>query len=411
MNPSILFVDDEANVLDGLKRMLYPMRAQWEMSFCRGGHQALKLLETKPFDIMVTDLLMPEMDGGKLLEEVHAKFPETIRIVLSGYSGRPLALKAARHAHQFLPKPTSAESLRQAIDRILSLRAILTNPKVQALIARVDTLPALPEIHRKIMLELQKPNPSINLVGDLIAQDLGLSASIIKLVNSAFFCLRTRVSSPFHAVNLLGLEVLSALVLSIKLFSSFDSSQYPGFNLENLWRHSLNTGLLAKAIAQSEGLSPSEQDDLYIAGILHDVGKLVLLTHGQGIYAEVLMRCREENTAVWQIEQRILDTSHAELGAYLLSMWGLDQEIVQCIHAHHTLANYAGEHNLKVAIVHAANCFDHELTVINASYSQHPLDLATLERFGFSDRLPGWAATCENALREINAHEQEDPDC
>lgn len=410
MKPSILFVDDEANVLDGLKRMLFPMREQWEMTFCLGGRQALKMLDAKPFDILVTDLLMPEMDGGKLLEAVHAKHPETIRIVLSGHSGRPLALKSARFAHQFLPKPTSADDLKLAIIRILSLRAILTNPLVQTLIAKVDTLPALPEIHQKIMKELQEQNPSINRVAELIAQDLGLSASIMKLVNSAFFGLRTRVSSPFHAVNMLGLDVLSALVLSMKLFSNFDSSQCPGFNLDNLWRHSLNTGLLAKTIARSEGLGSHEQDDLYITGILHDVGKLALLSHGQDIYNEVLTICREENASTWVIEQRLLGTSHAELGAYLLSMWGLDLEIVQCIHAHHTLELYSGEHALKAAIVHAANCYDHELTVINATYSPHSLDMAALERLGFSSRLPAWAAACENAFREIHAHEQENPD-
>jgi len=287
---------------------------------------------------------------------------------------------------------------------------VLTNPKVQALIARVDTLPALPEIHRKIMGELQQANPSIHRVAELITQDLGLSASIIKLVNSAFFGLRTRVSSPLHAVNLLGLEVLSALVLSVKLFSSFDQSQYPGFNLDFLWRHSLNTGLFAKAIARAEALPPREQDDIYIAGILHDIGKLALLSHGQGVYSDVLAKCREENTHVWMIEQRLLNTSHAELGAYLLSTWGLDQEIVHCIQAHHTLENYLGGHPLWAAIIHTANCFDHTLTVINASYSRHPLDMEGLTRMGVAGRLPAWSEVCENALREITAHEQENPD-
>ena len=410
MKPSIVFVDDEANVLEGLKRMLYPLREYWDMAFCTGGRQALRILEGKPCDILVTDLLMPEMDGGKLLEEVHARYPNTIRLVLSGHSGRALALKAVLHAHQFLPKPTSAEELKQALERILTLQAVLTNPKVQALIARVDTLPALPEIHRKIMGELQQANPSIHRVAELITQDLGLSASIIKLVNSAFFGLRTRVSSPLHAVNLLGLEVLSALVLSVKLFSSFDQSQYPGFNLDFLWRHSLNTGLFAKAIARAEALPPREQDDIYIAGILHDIGKLALLSHGQGVYSDVLAKCREENTHVWMIEQRLLNTSHAELGAYLLSTWGLDQEIVHCIQAHHTLENYLGGHPLWAAIIHTANCFDHTLTVINASYSRHPLDMEGLTRMGVAGRLPAWSEVCENALREITAHEQENPD-
>jgi putative nucleotidyltransferase with HDIG domain len=409
MKPSLLFVDDDPNILDGLKRMLYPMRSQWEMEFCLSGRQALKLMEKARQDILVTDLVMPEMDGDKLLEVVQARHPETIRIVLSGHAGKPVVFKAACHAHQFLSKPTSADALRQALERVLSLRDVLINPSLLGLIAKVDTLPALPEIYQKIMKELREPNPSIKRVSELITEDLGLSASILKLVNSAFFGLRTRVSSPLHAVNLLGLDVLSALVLNVKLFSSIAQSNCSGVNLEKLWRHCLNTGLLTKAIAHAEGFSSAEQDDLYISGILHDVGKLVLLSYGHDLYKEVLSACRNENTSIWLIENRILNTSHAELGAYLLSIWGFDQEIVSSIHAHHALGQSLGN-PLKASIVHAANCFEHQFNIINAEYGQHSLEVAALENLGYLSRLPAWSEVCEKTLEEMHAHEQENPD-
>ena len=410
MKPSILFVDDEPNILNGLKRMLHSMQDHWDMTFCLTGQQALKELENKHPDIVVTDLLMPQMDGVQLLKEVHARHPEIIRIVLSGHSDKNLALKATLYAHQFLPKPYEAKELQKALKRIFSLRSILTNPEVQAVLSKMGTLPSLPKVHQLIMRELQKENPSVNRVAELIAQDIGLTASIMKLVNSAFFGLRTRVSSPHHAVNLLGLDVISALALSVHFFSSFDSSHYPGFDLDLLWKHSLATGLLSKTVGKIEGLSTQEQDGLYISGILHDIGKLALLSHGQTLYKDVISKCQEDNVSIWRMEQAILGTSHAEVGGYLLSLWGLDEEIIQSVCYHHDLENYVGDWPLTSAMVHAANCFEHELNEINPGYDHNPMDIEVLKKLGLADRLPAWREACEKVLKEVREHGHEDTD-
>ncbi|MFP5222519.1 MAG: response regulator [Acidobacteriota bacterium] len=408
MKPSLVFVDDEPNALNGLKRMLHSMHDEWDMTFCLTARQALKAMDEKHRDILVTDLLMPEMDGVQLLELVHARHPGVIRIVLSGHSDKKLGLKAARFAHQFLPKPYQAEELKRVILRILSLREVLINPDAQTIVARMDTLPTLPRVHQEIMRELQKPEPSINLVSELITQDMGLSASIMKMVNSAFFGLKTKVSSLHHAINLLGLDIISALALSAHMFSSFDPSKIPGFDLDKLWGHSLSTGLLAKAVGRAEGLSTQEQDDLYIAGILHDVGKLAMLHHGQAFYAEVVARCREENSSIWHMERRILKSSHAELGAFMLSLWGLDEKIVLGVFQHHEPCRSGGDCSLIPAALHAANSFEHELNVIHPGYSVHPLDEEGLGRLGLADRIPAWRDACEKALKEVREHGVED---
>lgn len=410
MKPSILFVDDDHNVLDGLRRMLHPMRQQWDMTFHSGARQALAAMESKPPDILVTDLLMPEMDGAKLLEEVHARHPQVIRIVLSGHSGKSLALKASRYAHQFLAKPLHPVDMARTIKRAVALRNVLLNPEVQKLIARLDTLPALPEVHRKIMGELNTPEPSMKRLAELISQDMGLSASMLKLVNSAFFGLRTRVSSPAHAVNLLGLEVISGLVITVQLFSSFDSSKYPGYSLNGLWRHSLSVGLICRAIAQAENLNATRQDDLYVAGILHDVGKLVLLCSAHELYTRTLEVCRADNVAIWMAEKGVLGCTHAELGAYLLSLWGFSDEIIPCIAQHHDLGEYAGDQPLMATIVHAANALDHELSVVNPGYARERWDGDAVERLGFAGRLPVWRDAAVAAMKEAAVHDGQNPD-
>jgi HD-like signal output (HDOD) protein len=410
MKPSIVFVDDESNVLSGLKRMLYPMQDEWDMSFCLTARHALKVMEGKRPDILVTDLVMPDMDGTQLLEQVCAKYPGVIRIVLSGHSDKRLGIKAARFAHQFLPKPFQADELKKAIKRILSLRVVFTSSEVQTMAAKMDTFPSLPKVHQQIMQELQSSNPSINSVADLISQDLGLSASVMKMVNSAFFGLRTKVSSPLHAVNLLGLDIISALALSAHLFTSFDMTQFPGFDLDRLWQHCLATGMFSKSIARAEGLGTRDQDDFYISGILHDIGKLTMLAYGQGFYKNVVAMSQKENISIWRAEQNALGSSHAELGGYLLSLWGMDEEIVLSVYYHHNLEKFAGDAPLAASALHAANCFEHELTEINPGYALHPLDMEAASRLGYAERVPAWKQACENALKEVREHGSEDSD-
>jgi len=111
----IIFVDDEPRVLDGIRRFLYPMRREWDMSFACSGPQALEIMAHDPFDVIVTDVRMPGMDGTELLARVRDLHPGVVRIVLSGHSDRDLTLKAAVSAHKYLSKPCDAQSLKVTI--------------------------------------------------------------------------------------------------------------------------------------------------------------------------------------------------------------------------------------------------------------------------------------------------------
>ena len=403
MKPSVLFVDDEPNVLSGIKRMLYPKRSVWDMTFCGGGREALQKLDETSYDILVTDLLMPEMDGAALLEAVFTRHPSVIRLVLSGQSEKQRIYKVSRYAHQFLAKPLQSEQLAQAIDRMISLRDVITNPDVQQLAASLDRLPALPAVHQRILLELQAPQPSMARLGELITQDMGLSATMLKLVNSSFFGLRSPASSPAFAVNLLGLDVISGLVVSTGLFHSFDPSKFPGYRLDGLWQHSLNTGLVCKAIARFEGLDASKQDDLYVAGILHDIGKLVLLSSAPEVYARTIAACQRDNTAIWRTETAALGCTHAELGAYLLSLWGFSEAVIPWVNAHHMLRAYPGEDSLLAGIVHAGNALEHELNVTHPEYDRQRWNFDAMQGMGLTSRLAAWRDVAETALRPEDA--------
>lgn len=339
---SVLFVDDEPRILQGLRRMLHSMRQQWDMTFVSSGRQGLEVFTQKPVDVVVTDMRMPGMNGVELLTAVQQRYPQTVRIVLSGHPDKDLILKSVSAAHQYLSKPCDAEQLIATVTRSCSLNALLTKETVRQIVARMDSLPSLPSLYTQIMAEVRSSDVSMQKVGRIVARDPAMSAKILQLVNSSFFGLPRRIADPVHAVNLLGLETIKALVLTAEIFSIFDSRNLPAGYIEDLWQHSLCTGDLAVRIAKSESLNKVSQDHSQMAGLLHDVGKLVLAAWLPDDYAAVLKRVADEPRQGYiTIEEIILGVTHAEVGAYLLGLWGLPDPIVDAVLHHHAPAGQA----------------------------------------------------------------------
>ena len=222
----ILFVDDEPMVLDGLRRMLRGMRNEWEMEFATSGHDALKILDGKRFNVIVTDMRMPGMDGCQLLNHVKELHPQVVRIVLSGHSDKDMVLKSIGPVHQFLSKPCDAETIKTTVARVCSMRDIMEDEALIKVVSGVESLPSLPELYSEVVDEVNSAEGSLNRVGEIISRDSGMSAKILQLVNSAFFGLPRHITSPVRAVQLLGLETVKALVLTVKIFSMFSRVRF-----------------------------------------------------------------------------------------------------------------------------------------------------------------------------------------
>ncbi|KHK03802.1 response regulator [Desulfovibrio sp. TomC] len=386
----ILFVDDEPQLLGGLRRMLWDRRGVWEMHFAEGGAAALALLEQTPMDLVVSDVRMPGMDGPEFLEAVRRRWPGTVRMILSGHSDREFVYRSIKPAHQYLSKPCTPQELKATIDRVLGLREIFTDERLRETVARIDSLPVLPAVFAELTEELRSPNTSFKTLGLILDKDIGLAAGLLKLVNSSFFGLPRRVASTEQAVTLLGLETVRTLVLSHSLFSRFDSRRYPNFGLSGLWEHSLGVARLAKNLAVLEGAGKPVEDVCFMAGLVHDAGKLILADLFEAEYSRVLETARTRNITTWQAEMEILGVSHAEIGAYLLGLWGFEESVVLGVARHHQPGLTVPGAPLAVPAVHAANALEHALVVIHLQYAEHPLDTDALTALGLGPRLEAW---------------------
>ena len=402
MKLKILFVDDEPHVLQGLQRMLRGMRHEWEILTAVSGPEALELLSRQPVDVVVTDMRMPGMDGNQLLREVKNRFPEAVRIILSGQSDRELVLKSVRPAHQYLAKPCNDEILKSTIERSCALRDLLADYSLKRLVSRIDSLPSLPALFVEVLRELESPYSSIKKIGEIISQDIGMTAKILQLVNSAFFGFRRHIASPGEAAELLGIETIKALVLSVKIVSQLDHADMGIFAMDRIWAHSLATGVFARTIAAAEKLDPPVIDDAFMAGLLHDAGRLILAANLSHQYKEVLAVARHRDTPILEAERQAFGVTHAEVGAYLFALWGLPFPILEAIAFHHRPGSCPQKELGILTSVHVGNSLEHLLE--NDGDADWQPDREYLAELNILGKLPVWQALCHQAIKEGEGH-------
>jgi HD-like signal output (HDOD) protein/CheY-like chemotaxis protein len=399
----IIFVDDEPRVLDGIRRFLYPMRDEWQLQFAGSGSQALEIMSLNPFDVIVTDVRMPGMDGTELLSQVRKLYPGAVRIILSGQSDRDLTLKAAVSAHQYLSKPCDAESLKLTIMRAVALKATFTDPSLQTLVSGAGTLPSIPSLYVELINRLEDPDGCAQDVANVIAKDTAMTAKILQLSNSAFFGLSRRISDPRDAVLYLGLDTVKALALSVKVFSQFTVRPVSRFSIEDLGKHTMLTGILARKIAIAEGLKKNDVEDSFMAGLLHDIGKLVLVSAAPGKYERAMRFAEANGVHRRDAEQKIFGTTHSEIGTYLLWLWGLPDNVVEAVAYHHTPGSCPARRLGPLTAVHAANVLAHEKDTAAARAPLPVLDTEYLEHLGLAASVPTWRTLIEQAAREQRA--------
>lgn len=403
----ILFVDDEPNVIEGLRRMLRKQRDAWEMEFVTSARAALERMSAEPFHVIVTDLKMPDMNGAELLEQVVEKYPDTVRIVLSGHADEDMTTRAMRVVHQFLSKPTDAETLKAAVLRASSSSGGLNNGRIRAAVARCDTLPTLPTLYVELTKAIESDTSDARQIAAIISRDLAISAKILQLVNSSFFGLGRRVSSIEQTVSLLGVIRIRGLVLTENIVRQFTPPpSLRQFSTGAFWEHAALVAEVARCISRAEGQKEDRPDQAFTAGLLHDIGKLILASQHAQVYAEILDENARTAEPLWKIEMRRLNVTHAEVGAYLLELWALPQRITEAIAMHHEPSRIDYDGLCALTAVHAANVLSYALRAATPAEQETrlaELDRTYLERVRLADHLPQWKKFAEDALARTQA--------
>jgi putative nucleotidyltransferase with HDIG domain len=389
----ILFVDDEPAVLDALRDRLRKQRKEWEMVFARGGDEALAHCEAGAFDVIVSDMRMPGMDGAELLRRVRDRWPTSIRLVLSGHAEREAVIRALPVAHQYVSKPCDTETLRSTIARACTLRDLLADDTLRKIVGGIDKLPSVSSIYLELAATLADDNASITDVVRIVERDPAMCLKLLQIVNSAYFGLARRVTAMRDAISYLGVNLVKALALAADVFARAEAARgvSPAF-LGEVQQHSMRVARLARAIA------PTDKDDAFMAGMLHDVGRLVVALADQASppVAAQDRPARQGDAPVHEAERARFGVSHAEVGAYVLGSWGVPLLIVEAVAGHHDPQRMSTTFDT-VTVLHVADAL---VSGLDGDRSERAsIDEAHLGRLGLLEKVAVWrdraAESCE----------------
>jgi len=398
MKKRILFVDDEPLILQGLQRLLRPMRHEWEMDFAEGGAKAMECGSAVAYDVVVSDMMMPGIDGAQLLKEFQRNSPQTIRLILSGKLEQQYAMKCVGVAHQYLSKPCEPEALKNTLSRVTSLDYVAHNERILKLLPRLERLPSIPALYSEIVQLLNDPEVCMENVGAVIGRDMAITAQILKVVNSSFFGLPRHISDPVEATSYLGVDTVKALVLATNVFSQFEGGTSNTFSVEALAKHSQQVGAAARAIALAERAPRLVVSECLVGGFLHDAGKLVLVANLPDEFQQAAALVAEQDLHPLDAEREVFGATHAEIGGYLLGLWGLPSAVVEAISLHHTPQNCQTHNFSALTAVHVANALVWERTPAACDSQKTAVNIEYLSALGLSERLPDWSCVVDETF-------------
>jgi HD-like signal output (HDOD) protein len=330
---NIVFVDDERELLDGLRARLYKHRSSWNMQFVESGEEALAIFEKEAVDLIVSDVRMPGMDGEQLLAAVKQRWPKTMRIIVSGYSDPVQATRLTSLARQYLAKPCEECQVENVVERCFNLQELLQQESLRNVVGNVAKLPAMPKTYARLQQALAQPSVTAAELADIVISDAAIATKVLQITNSAFFRLRKPMVRIKDAVTYLGFATIRNLVLCAEIFSQWERSpELPGVDPQALQLHAQQSAAACKSLDGGR-ISP---DDAWLAGLLHDIGYWVLIQECPGDMAEAIELSRAQGLPLWKCELQRIGATHAQVGAYLLGLWGLPYPIVEAVALHHT---------------------------------------------------------------------------
>lgn len=398
MKPSILFIDDEPNILQGLQRNLRKMRDEWDMTFVGSGGLALDYIASNPVDLVLTDMRMPVMDGAELLTKVAKSSPRTIRFVLSGQTDQEESIRLVEICHQFLTKPCNIDLFVHRAQRALALRDILPDDDLQSQVTGLTELPSQPAVYDEIVKEFSFSEPSVEKIAALISQDIALTAKLLKIAAWEFFNTGRSTPGLTQAVEILGMKRVEALVRTSGVVKKYEGSDTGGISLEDLWNHGSICAILSQAIAKAEGFDPKTIESTFVAGLVHDIGRLLLAASEPEKYKTVLAGAANPDGKEGSLaEAKAFRATHATIGAYLVGLWGFPEAIIRAVAYHHTPLDCPDQDFGVLTVLHAAEGFSFE-TINSEAEAGSQLDIEYFEALGLTDKLAEWRRIASHVM-------------
>ena len=371
----ILVLSDSRADSEGISPAFADLPFGWKVHFSNSQADALCVLSQVDFDLLFVDLSAGPLAGIQFLGQVWQRHPQIIRFLLGPSYDSDVMLTCVMGGHQFIQKPLSVSSVRASLDRAQMMDRMLQDKAVQSVVSRIRTFPSRPTIYVEVMKELRSPNASAITVGEIVSKDLAISTKLIQVINTAPFGLLQPVTTPADAVLMLGMEITASLVLGIEAFARLDHIKPLYFSIDQVWRHCQTVAVTSKKIAELFSSDREVAHDAFTSGLLHDLGKVALAMNLEEQFQSTFALAQQRKIRGWQAEREILGATHAEAGAYLLSLWGLPASIVEAVGMHHCPSSRLDRDFSAATAVHLANTLEFARHSIESGREEFLLDL------------------------------------
>ncbi|MHC4872105.1 MAG: HDOD domain-containing protein [Planctomycetota bacterium] len=349
---TVLCVDDEPNVLKTLNRMLMPFVN--EVLLAKSGPEAISILKDTSVDLIICDMRMQPMSGYETLQAARNLQPKAHRIILSGYAEKNTILKTVLDgtANIYIQKPWDTEKFQQLITHMLTIQKELNRDGLQELFENLHDLPALPKLYQKIIKMIKEDNTAEEIAQE-IEHEPAFAARILHIANSAIY--GVSIGSLCQAVVYLGLNTVKNIILTCEVFKNLPEQHEGHYSIKSLWIHS---NLCSLAVSSLYRMKENKVlgDDLASAGLLHDIGKFMLIKYfpKQCLKIEDIIDQNSEKN-VCEVEQEIIGASHSELGGLLMDWWSLPINIVESCLFHHAPLNKNSSQSNWIALLNVAD--------------------------------------------------------
>jgi HD-like signal output (HDOD) protein len=391
MKRSIYIVDDQPQVLETALAIVAAVMPEAAITGFDNPFKALEAIKASPPDLILTDHLMPGMHGNQLLEEARAAAPDALRIIMSGFVALD-KLNVITSAHQYVAKPFDALQLKEMLRRAFGARGRVRDEGLQRVVTSLRSLPSLPQARQTLLAELESGQGASGSIGQMVAQDAGLSAKVLQLANSPLFGRDYLVANPVEAVLCLGTDMIAAVALSQTLFKQYQSNAHREFSPARVWNHCWETAALAQGFCGEQGLARAAREEAFLAGLLHETGRLILVDNFPEQFQAACDAARRDNSPLAPRLAETLGAPPSRVAAYLLDLWGLPESVVAAVGLlHHPEEEQAAEFTIASALYIADQVSSRETPP--DLFAPAEWNAAYLRSIGCPDELKAWTRT------------------
>jgi putative nucleotidyltransferase with HDIG domain len=382
----MLIADADTKAWDGIREAL---GESWVVVGAASNSAALAEAQKQPFDVVVANFTLPESGGAELLNRIRIDLPKTLRFIAADAAIQEKAMGDVLGGHQFLALPFDRSTLKVSIERSLAADYGMSN-SMRELVSRIRTFPTIPSLYLEVVNALTNPNSTTADIGAIVAKDMAMTTKLVQVLNSAYFGLPRTITDPTEAVGILGFETVKSLIMTVKLLSQYDKVKPVYFSIDHIWRHSTSVAQTAKVMALLETGDTDCSGIAYTAGLMHDLGKVILAANFDTQYHGAHALARKQQIPLWVVEKDIFGATHGEIGAYMLTLWGMSPEVVKVAAMHHHPFHSDDKTFTPLTAVHVANALEYEGSAENDGLPIPIIDAAYLQRLGLEERIELW---------------------